>query len=478
MKLFYYIWSLIERFGTNFVSLGGNIVLSYLLTPQDFGIVAMLGVFTSLIFVFVDCGLSDGLLMYEKPSNRDFNTVFYFNLGVGIAVFILYTIISPYVASFFGRPEMQQIMNVFGIGAIISGLTIAQMTKLRSHLKFKKIAAINLASVLSALVVAIIMAKVGLSYWALVALQVCYSLFTLIYLILFSKWNLRLEFDIKKFNMLWRFGVNLLFSTLVTQISRNIFAFVIGKYCAPVQAGYIGQAQKLQETPTNSLECAISITSYVLIAKNNNDLEKSRSFLHMFGVMTFINTMFCFLLLSLSQPIIEFVFPEKWLPVIPYFRMMLCLGLISPVCNFMMVIFKLFNRTYIIRNVLLIEKTCIIIFAFLMYPFGVFAIIGAAIVLSFISFLLYIYYASKVIEINKKDFIRIYFENIFLGAVISTVVYICTNIVSNSFVALVTGFCLFLCLMLVSCRIFKREYYEYMIGFMKRNICKACIGFK
>lgn len=470
MKFFYYIWSLVERFGTNIISLGGNIVLSYLLSPQDFGIIAMLGVFTSLIFVFVDCGLSDGLLMYEKPTNRDFNTVFYFNLGVGIVVFFIYILISPFVASFFGRQEIQKIMNIFGIGAIISGLNIAQMTKLRSKLEFKKIALINMGSALSSLIVSVIMAKLGFGYWALVALQVCYSMFNLLYLILFSKWHLRLEFDVYRFKQLWHFGMNLLLSTLVTQMSRNIFAFVIGKYCAPAQAGYIGQAQKLQETPTNSLESTISVTSYVLIAKNKKDSDKSNGFIQMFDVMTFVNTMFCALLLSLSLPIIDFVFPEKWLPVVPYFRMMLCLGLISPVCNFMMVIFKLFNKTSIIRNVLLIEKTFVIIFAFLLYPFGFFAIIGAAIVLSVITFLLYMYYASKIGKINKKDFIKIYSENIAIGAVIGSLVYLSTNIISNSFVSVLIGSCLFLFLMLVACRMLKREYYEYMTHFIKKFI--------
>lgn len=361
-------------------------------------------------------------------------------------------------------------MNIFGIGAIISGLNIAQMTKLRSKLEFKKIALINMGSALSSLIVSVIMAKLGFGYWALVALQVCYSMFNLLYLILFSKWHLRLEFDVYRFKQLWHFGMNLLLSTLVTQMSRNIFAFVIGKYCAPAQAGYIGQAQKLQETPTNSLESTISVTSYVLIAKNKKDSDKSNGFIQMFDVMTFVNTMFCALLLSLSLPIIDFVFPEKWLPVVPYFRMMLCLGLISPVCNFMMVIFKLFNKTSIIRNVLLIEKTFVIIFAFLLYPFGFFAIIGAAIVLSVITFLLYMYYASKIGKINKKDFIKIYSENIAIGAVIGSLVYLSTNIISNSFVSVLIGSCLFLFLMLVACRMLKREYYEYMTHFIKKFI--------
>ena len=80
MRFVFFIWSLIERFGGNVVSLLGNVLLSYLLSPDDFGMVTMLGVFSSLIFVLIDCGMSDGLLRMKEPSRKDFNTIFYFTL--------------------------------------------------------------------------------------------------------------------------------------------------------------------------------------------------------------------------------------------------------------------------------------------------------------------------------------------------------------------------------------------------------------
>lgn len=459
-----------ERFGTNIVSLGGNIILSYLLLREDFGLVAMLAVFSNLIFVFVDCGLSDGILMHEKPSNREFNTVFYFNMATSISLCLVFCAISPLVAQFFQRQELESIMVFLGIGAIISGSSISQVTKLRSQLQFKKVAIFNIASVTLALIVAIIMALEGLGYWALVELQVGYSFFFLLLLILFSKWNLKIEFDVERFKQLWKFGVNLLFSTFITQVSQNIFTFVLGKYYNPIQAGYMWQAQKLQQAPTNSLEMSISSTSYVLIAKNTNDDDKRHNFIKMFGIFTFVNSLFLFLMLSISFPFIQSIFPEKWYPCIPYLQVLLVWALIYPVNSFMMILFKIFNLTNIIRNTLIFEKTGIVVSAFALYAFGVYAILCAAIAFSTITFLLYCWFALKHIGIKPLQLLKIYFNHILAFAAIGALAISTNHITSISMLNLIIGGACYFTLSFLYMKYFRKEYYSFALEKIKSTV--------
>lgn len=456
-----------ERFGTNIVSLGGNIILSYLLLREDFGLVAMLAVFSNLIFVFVDCGLSDGILMHEKPSNRDFNTVFYFNIATSISLCLLFCAISPLVAQFFQHQELKSIMVILGIGAIISGCSISQVTKLRSQLQFKKVAVFNIASVTLALIVAIIMALEGLGYWALVELQVGYSFFFLLQLILFSKWNLKIEFDVDRFKQLWKFGINLLFSTFITQVSQSIFTFVLGKYYNPIQAGYMWQAQKLQQAPTNSLEMSISSTSYVLIAKNSNNDDKRHNFIKMFGIFTFVNSCFMILMLTISTPFIQSLFPEKWYPCIPYLQVLLIWALIYPVNNFMMILFKIFNLTNIIRNTLIFEKMGIVVSAFALYAYGVYAILCAAIAFSTITFLLYCRFALKHIGIKPLQLLKIYLNHILAFAVIGALVIFTNHVTGISVLNLIIGCTCYFALNLLYMKYFRKEYYSFVLGKLK-----------
>ena len=412
MKIAYYIWSFLERFGASALSFGGNLVLAYLLSPADFGLVAMLGIFTSLIFTLVDCGLSDGLLRESNPSDRDFNTLFYFNLATGVALCLLYVALSPLVASFMERPELQPVMAVLGTGAVFSGLSIAQLTRLRSQLQFKRIAAINVGATLLALTTAIGMAAWGCGYWSLVALQVGYAGAVVALLLIFSKWSLKVEFDTARFKQLWKFGVNLLVSTMVTQLSQNIFAFILGKYYDPFKAGFMGQAQKLQQTPTNAVEASISSTSFVLIAKHTSADARRAAIVRMLGIITLIIAVLSGTLIGLGGVIIDWLLPEKWLPTVPYIRLMALWGLVYPMCNFMGIVFKLYDHTHVIRNVMIVEKTLIVVAALTLYRVGIDAVVYAAVAISMLALITYFYQASRITGISLARFIYTYLRSL------------------------------------------------------------------
>lgn len=400
MKIAYYIWSFVERFGASAISFVGNLVLASLLTPGDFGIVAMLGVFSALIFTLVDCGLSDGLLREQQPSDRDFNTLFFFNLATGVALSLVYLALSPLVAGFMGRPELQPVMAVLGTGAIFSALSISQLTRLRSQLQFKRLAAINLVSVALSLAVAITMAWAGCGYWSLVALQVGFSAFMLLLLVVFSRWKLRCEFDTGRFRQLWQFGCNLLVSTVFTQLSQNIFAFVLGKFYTPVQAGLMGQAQKLQQTPANSIEASLTSTSFVLIAKEDDAQARNRAIVRMLGITTLILSLLSGVLIGFGRPLVGLLFPDRWLPVVPYMQLLAVWGLVYPVCNFMGIIFKIYDRTSVIRNVIIVEKALIVAAALLLYPFGVPAVVLTATAISAGALAVYMSSAARITGIS------------------------------------------------------------------------------
>lgn len=412
MKLFYYIWSFVERFGASMVSFAGNLVLAYLLMPADFGLVAMLGVFTSLIFTLVDCGLSDGLLRESNPTDRDFNTLFYFNVATGTALCLLYLALSPLVAWYTGHPQLQPVMAALGTGAVLSALSIAQLTRLRSQLRFKRVAIVNLLSITVAVATAIAMARGGCGYWSLVALQLVYPAAMFLILAVTTRWNLRWEFDTRRFRQLWCFGVNLLLSTVFTQLSQNIFAFVLGKFYNPVQAGYMGQAQKLQQTPTNSLEAAISSTSYVLIAKDDDPAVRQRAILRMLSVITLAMALLAGLTIGLGHPVVAFIFPERWLPVVPYMQLMAVWALFYPVCNYMGVIFKLYDHTAVIRNVIIVEKALIVIAALALHRLGIEVVLLTASTISALALVVYMAAASRITGIPLTRLALTYLRSI------------------------------------------------------------------
>lgn len=401
------------------MSLVGNILLAALLTPDDFGLVAMLGIFTSLVYALIDCGMSDALLREQAPSRSDFNTLFFFNVAVGVAIALLFVALSPWVAHFFGRDELQPIMATLGAGAVFSAVAIAQTTRLRSQLQFRKVALINIGAISLALVVALLMAGQGMRYWALVELQVGFSVFYWLLLVIASRWQLRWEFDMQRFKQLWRFGANLLVSTLVVQVSQNIVAAVLGRFYSATQAGYMGQAQKLQQAPVAALEGGVSNATYVQVAKENDPEKQDKAYLRMFRIFTLVLLIGCGLGISLSRPIITLLFPDRWLPTIPYLRLLLCWAMVYPLGGFMMVMLKLRDRTAIVRNIILVERAAIILAALLMWRWGVAAMLAAFIAFSALAALCYFWQVARVSTIPLTRLLTIYLTHLLIAAIIT-----------------------------------------------------------
>lgn len=426
MRLSHYIWSLVERFGASALSLIGNIALAAMLTPDDFGLIAMLGVFTSVVYALVDCGLSDGLLREANPSRRDFNTLFYFNVTVGVAIGLVFVLISPSVATLFHRTELRGVMSALGLGAVFCGLSISQATRLRSMMRFRHLAIINIASVAIALSASLLMAWHGCGYWSLVTLQVGYSLAYCLMLALSLRWELCWEFDVARFKQLWGFGVNLLFSTLVIHVSQNIIASVIGQHSSATQAGYMGQAQKLQQTPVSALETSVSNTTFVSVAKEPSSRQDA-AFVRVYSLFTLALLTSCLMGIVLSKALISCIFPVRWMPVAPYLQLLLCWAMVYPVGNFLTVMLKLRNRTAAIRNIIVIERIAIIISALTLYRQGIPIMIGAFTIASLLAVLCYMWQCSQLSTIHLSQLVRIYLFNLLLATGIAATLWLMTQ---------------------------------------------------
>ena len=413
-----YFWSLTERFGASAVSLVGNILLAALLVPDDFGLVAMLGVFTSLVYALIDCGMSDALLREPEPSRRDFNTLFYFNVAAGLLIALLFVAMSPLVAWLYGRDELQPVMAVLGLGAVFSAMTIAQTTRLRSQLQFNRLALINIGAVSLALAVALLMAWCGLHYWALVELQVGFAAFYWLLLAVTSTWQLRWEFDTVRFRLLWRFGVNLLASTIIIQLSNNIVAALLGKFYNVTQAGYMGQAQKLQQAPIAALEGGVSNATYVQVAKLTDPEAQDQAYVRIYRIFTLILLVGCALGIVLARPLVGWLFPDRWLPTVPYLQLLLAWAMVYPLGGFFMVMLKLRDLTAVVRHIIIAERSAIILAALALWPWGVPAMIVAFTLISAFAALCYVWQIARVSTISPSRLLTIYLINFVPAALI------------------------------------------------------------
>lgn len=463
-KLQYYLWMALERFGANGISFLSNICLSYFVMPEEYGVVASLAIFTNIIFVLLDCGMSDGIMRYKNATDRDFNTLFWFNTFMGVMLCVTYNVLAPFVADYLGIPETEGVMRLMGFGAILSAMTISQATKQRYTLNFKKMSLINLVTVASMATTCIIMGWMGCGYWAVAMLTFGFSFYMLLYLFIFTKWRVHFEFSMETFKDLWRFGVNLLFTVLTTQVAQNLYSFMLGKF-SPAQSGYFVQGQKLENAPMKSMESTITYTSFVMITKETDEEIRRKEFVKIYGAIVLIMLSFMGLAFSLCGPLIDLIFPEKWQPVIPYFRLLVVLGFFQAMSRFQQNFYKVYDRTKLLAKLVLCENlllitSCVVLFAM---SVDIFMIIYLTIGITMLMNLVSLFMGAKIASIKYFEFVKLLLRSAIVGVSAIIPVFYLVEFMDSNIIAIITGVILYAVIVFVVGFLLMRPYFEKLL---------------
>jgi O-antigen/teichoic acid export membrane protein len=195
------LWSAIERFSVQGIQFILSFVIARQLLPSDYGLVAMLTIFMAIAQIFVDSGFSNALIQKQNRSNADFSTVFYFNIGVGILMYLGLILSAPHIASFYGQPILIEIIGWMGINLIINSLSTVQRTILTINLDFRRQAFISLIAVIVSGSTAVYMAVNGFGVWALVVQSLMSNGINTLLLWITSKWHPEWIFSLNSFKI-------------------------------------------------------------------------------------------------------------------------------------------------------------------------------------------------------------------------------------------------------------------------------------
>lgn len=178
---------------------------------------------------FIDCGFSNALIHKQQRTNIDYSTAFYFNVLIGVVVYAILYVSSPFIASFYSEPRLELLTKVISLNLIINSLSIVQITKLTVDMNFKLQAIISLAAVVVSGGVGVYLAYTGYGVWTLVVQTLLNNMLNVVLLWCCVRWFPLLSFSLKSFKELFNFGSKLLLSGLLETIYTNLYTLVIGK---------------------------------------------------------------------------------------------------------------------------------------------------------------------------------------------------------------------------------------------------------
>lgn len=322
-------WNTIDRVSSQVLYAVVGVVLANLLSKEDFGLVGALLVFQAFGILFVDSGFGSALLRKKDPTERDWSTVFWFNLAVALTVYIVLFLCAPLIAEIFQDDRrLIPLSKVMFISFVLNGLGLVQTTRLMKRMEVKQIAIANTVGLTVSGGVGVWLAFAGFGPWAIVWQTVTLSAVKTGWLWITSKWLPRAGFHIDSLEQIWRVGFSVFSSSALNTFFLYIYSFVIGAFYNLASLGVYTQADKWSKMGSASISQVLTASFVPLLAKFQDDGENFRRYVRKINRFTgFILFPVMVGIAVLGEPLFHTLFGNKWDSAIPLFQILTVRGI-------------------------------------------------------------------------------------------------------------------------------------------------------
>ena len=322
------IWTALQRYSTMLIQFISGIILARLLTPHDYGCIGMLMIFMVLAETFIDSGFGSALIQKKQPTQEDYSTIFFWNLGMAVVLYAVLYFSAPAIARFYNIPLLCDVLRVQGVILFIFAFNIVQRNQLQKKLNFKVLSIVTISTSLIALSVTIFMAYHGYGVWSLVTQHILTALIPALVFWFYIKWRPILTFSWQSFKELFSFGFFMFLTNLLNQFGQQIQGLLIGKCFNANTMGYYSKAHATERIASQSISQVMSQVTYPLYAEVQDNREMLINMLkRITTTLAYITFPLLFILMLCARPLFLILYGERWLPCVPYFQALCIAGL-------------------------------------------------------------------------------------------------------------------------------------------------------
>jgi len=399
------------------------IILARILSPKDFGLIGMLTVFITLSQILINGGFNEALIQKKTTDNEDYSSIFYINLVISLLLYLILFFAAPLIAEFYHQPQLILLTRVLSLVFVFNSVAFVPRARITKELKFKILTIIQVPATVISAIIAIAMALLGFGVWSIVALQVVMRLVYAIHIWIYSKWVPLFSFNFKKVKSLFAFGGRLMFSDVLDGIYSNIYLIIIGKFFHVNILGYYQNARSLVFTPVNTFADVVKGVTFPAFSSIQEDNTRLKKGYKMSIQQLLFWTCFPMVLAGvLAVPLFRFILTDKWLPAVPFFRLICVSGIIMPLNTFNLNIVNVKGRSDLYLKLNIIKKILITIGIIATLPFGIWPLVTFQAFFSIVQYFINSYYSGKFIDysINEqlKDVVPILCLSIVIGLVV------------------------------------------------------------
>ena len=322
------VWTSIQRFMSMGIQFISGIILARLLMPEDYGAIGMLTIFMLVAQSFLDGGFGAALIQKKHPTQEDYSTIFWWNLGMSAALYFILYLSAPFIANYYRMPILCDVLRVQALILIISAFSIIQANQLRKQFRFKIIAIISIVTSIISLAVTIWMAYRGYGVWALVAQGLLSSLIPTVAYWLTNNWHPLFVFSKESFKSLFAFGGYMFLVHLINEICNNVQGLLIGRLYNASVMGYYSKARGTEKLASMSISQSLTQITFPLYAEVQDDKQRLIALIkRLTGVIAYVTFPLMFVLILVAKPVFILLYSVRWLPSVPYFQILCIAGI-------------------------------------------------------------------------------------------------------------------------------------------------------
>ena len=367
-------WKFGERISAQLVTFIVSIVLARLLSPDDYGNIALVTVFITIANVFVVNGFGSALIQKQEADNVDFSSVFYANIVFSCFLYVIIFLVSPVVADFYASPILCPVLRVLGLRIPVAAINSVQQAYVSRHMLFKKFFFSTLFGTLLSGVVGCVMAYMGFGIWALVAQYLVNTSVDTIVLWFTVRWRPDFVFSFSRVKVLLSYGWKLLLSGLLDTGYTQLRSLIIGKKYTSADLAYYNRGQQYPQLVVTNINTSISSVLFPAISKCQDDLSRVKSMTRR-AIKTSCYIMWPLMigLGVIAEPLVSFMLTDKWLPCVPYLQIACFTYAFWPIHTANLEALKAIGRSDIFLQLEILKKGIGLVLLFLTMNYGVMA---------------------------------------------------------------------------------------------------------
>lgn len=415
-------WAFVQQIGIQLINFAITLVLTRLLEPRDYGILGILTVFIAIGATLVNGGMHSSIIRTINPEVEDYTTIFTLNVIASIAFYLILYFLFPLIADWLEETKLVLYLRVYCLTIIIQSLGAMQTAKLTKELNFKRLTFIQTPSIIIAGVIGIFLAIKGFGVWSLIVMMMLQNTLTTIQL--WIKSDLPFQFGISKSKLIYhfRYGYKLMLSGLLDSIFQNIYTFAIGKVYNISQLGFYTRAFSLRQLIINNISVALNKVTFSVFSEIQEDNIKLKSaYRRIMILVLYVIAPILLILFVVAEPFFRYVFTEKWLGAVFYFKLLCIGGIMYPLHAYNLNVLNVKGRSDLFLKLEIIKKAIVVVGIIISIQHSIEALLYFQLIFSFLSFVINSFYSGRLINYpiaeQLKDILPV-----FLIAIFSTII--------------------------------------------------------